>query len=272
MTQAQRFMLFIDDAKRGHISLFTQACRAQGWDAKDRRIRLRVFGVAVSFPKGHFKTILDALREITNGEPLKREITSASQLDNREDVDQVKALCLFLAGDLTGAQEMDNHEGSARRTRHVVVTERLRCLALYPLEEPMGMAGAHALLEKLLRDFVNKGRKFETVTLEDLSDEPQFYRRKGSSDLHEGPSQLQRVIMRLDGLLNTNKKPNGPQGYRVKAGHSLHDMKIAAGVRCDCSPCCKKRRGALTSPIPALPSGTDESAETVEFLEVQDRQ
>ena len=83
MTQAQRFMLFIDEPKRGHVSLFTQACRAQGWPAKDRNIRLRVFGVAVSFHKGHFKTVLDALREITNGEPLPREITSASQLDNR---------------------------------------------------------------------------------------------------------------------------------------------------------------------------------------------
>jgi hypothetical protein len=263
-------MLFIDEPKRGHVSLFTQACRAQGWDAKDRNIRLRVFGVAVSFPKGHFKTILDALREITNGEPLHREITSASQLNHLEDVDRVKALCLFLAGDLEGTQEMDNNEGSARRTRHVVVTERLRCLALYPLEKPMGMEGAQALLEKLLRDFVNKGRKFETVTLEDLSDEPQFYRRKGSSDLHEGPSQLQRVIMRLDGLLHTNKKPNGPQGYRVKAGHSLHDMKKAAGLPCDCATICRptlrQRIAATKPPIPALPAGTDKAAETAKIL------
>lgn len=267
MTQAQRFMLFIDDPKRGHVSLFTQACRAQGWDAKNRNIRLRVFGVAVSFPKGHFKNILEALREITSGEPLKREITSASQLDARDDVDRVKALCLFLAGDIEGTQELANNEGSARRTRHVIVTERLKCLALYPIEQPMGMAGAQLLLEKLLRDFVNKGRKFETVTLDDISDEPQMYRRKGSSELHEGPSQLQRVIMRLDGMLNTNKKPNGPFGYRVKAGHSLHEMKIAAGIYCGCATICRpKARGVKVALLPSIPAGKDEAKATVKLL------
>lgn len=104
------------------------------------------------------------------------------------------------------------------------------------------MAGAQALLEKLQRDFVNQGRKFETITLDDLSDAPQFYRRKGSSDLHEGPSQLQRVLMRLDGLLHTNNKKTGAQGYRVKAGHSLYDMKLAAGLPCDCATFCRHKK------------------------------
>jgi hypothetical protein len=100
------------------------------------------------------------------------------------------------------------------------------------------------LLAELLRDFFNKGRRHEVITLEDISEEKQFYRRKGSSDLHEGPSQLQRLLMRLDGLLHTNNKKTGVQGYRVKAGHTLHDMRIAAGLECSCSACCKARMWA----------------------------
>lgn len=242
------------------------ACRGQGWKASDRNLRLRVISVAVSFSMGHFNNILDCLAVINSSEPLRTEITSASQLNQTDDVDRVKALLLFLAGNLKATQELDNHEGSARRTRHVIVQERLRCLALYPLTEPMGLAGAEKLLAKLLRDFVNKGRRFETVTLDDLSEDPQFYRRKGSTDWHEGPSQLQRVIMRLDALLNTNNKKTGKQGYRAAAGHSLHDMKTAAGLPCDCAGICRVKAMHQA----AVPAGADEAETAVEMLEEGD--
>jgi hypothetical protein len=58
--------------------------------------------------------------------------------------------------------------------------------------------------------------------------------------------------MRLDGLLNTNEKATGKQGYRSKAGHSLHDMKIAAGVRCDCAKC-KRARAVKETMAEAVP-------------------
>jgi hypothetical protein len=247
------------------------ACRAQGWKISDDFLRLRVLSVAVSYPPRSFPTILDALAAINSGQPVARNLESSKELDSRADVDRVKALLLFLAGDLKAAQEMDHaEEGDARRSRHVIVEERLRCLALYPLEKPMGMAGAQALLAELLKDMFNKGRRFEKITVDDLSEAPQFYRRKGSSDLHEGPSQLKRLLMRLDGLLHTNKKPNGPQGYRVKAGHSLHDMRLAAGLRCDCRYCCLARRQSSAPPevvLPPLPApDTDDQAESVDML------
>jgi len=250
------------------------ACRAQGWKISDDLLRLRVLSVAVSYPPRSFPTILDALNAIWSGQPLARTLASSKELDSRDDIDAVKTLLLFLAGDIKAAQEMDHaEEGDARRSRHVIVTERLRCLALYPIEKPMGRAGADALLAELLKDMFNKGRKFETITLDDISEAPQFYRRKGSSDLHEGPSQLKRLLMRLDALLHTNNKNTGKQGYRVKANHSLHDMRIAAGLRCSCRECCQRRMRVEppTGPVvPPLAAGTDQAATAAEVLKNSD--
>lgn len=220
------------------------AARAQGWKAADRARRLRVLSVAVSFPPGYFTTVLDARSVIEGGVELKRDLVSASELNSREDVDRVKALLFFLADRVQGAHEMDHpEEGTARRTREVIA-EHLQCLALYPLEAPMGRAGAEALMAELIADMFNKAAKINRLTLDDLSDKPQFYRRKGSSELHEGPSQLDRLVMRLSALLN------GKQGYRNGAGHSLHTMRLAAGLKCDCSACCRAR--ITVSPIPEL--------------------
>lgn len=262
MTPQQRITIMAD--------WWPAACRAQGWKSADRALRMRVLSVAVSFPPGTFATILDALAVINSDEPLKRPLASANELDSRGDVDRVKALLLFLAGNLKAAQEMDDAKaGVARRSRHVIVDERLRCLALYPLDKPMGLAGAQALLAELLRDFFNKGRRHEIVTLEDISEQPQSYRKKGSSELHEGPSQLQRLLMRLDGLLHTNNKKTGVQGYRVKAGHTLHDMRIAAGLPCSCAPCCKRRAFASLPIVPPIPA-TDRADESADALAQED--
>lgn len=225
MTGAQRTTIMAD--------WWPAAARTQDWKASDRDLRLRVFSVAVSFPAGHFKSILDLRAVIESGEPLARTLASASELDSREDVDRVKALLLFLADRLQGAREMDHPEDGTGRRARGRVGELLKCLALYPLDRPIGRAGAEALMAELIADMFDHGRKVKRITLEDLSDQPQFYRRKGSSDLHEGPSQLERLVMRLSALLN------GKNGYRKAAGHSLHDMLLAAGLPCHCSGCFK---------------------------------
>lgn len=240
MTTLQRNKLMID--------WWPAACRAQGWKSSDRALRLRVLSIAVSFPAGHFRNVLECLAVICSTEPLPRELASASDLDNGADVDRVKALLLMLADNVQAAQEFDSPEtGAARRVRWVIVEERLRCLALYPVEQPMGRDGADRLVAELIKDMFNHGRRHELLTVDDLSDQLQLYRRKGSSELHEGPSQVRRLVMRLDGLLHSNKP--GQQGYRVRAGHSLHEMKVAAGVRCDCAHC-RTDRQALR-PVPA---------------------
>jgi hypothetical protein len=73
MTTAQRFHLIIDNPKRNHVCLWTQACRAMGWDKDDRELRLRVFC-----------------------EALGRPIKSSSEIDHLKDFDAVKQHLLAL--------------------------------------------------------------------------------------------------------------------------------------------------------------------------------
>ena len=258
MTDAQRTTIMAD--------WWPAAARAQGWKTSDRELRLRVLSVAVSFPPGHFNSVLEARDAILGDVELARSLESASQLNSREDVDRVKVLLFFLADRVQGAHEMDHpEEGTARRVREVI-GEHLKCLALYPLEQPMGTAGAQALMAELIADMFNRAQKVNRLTLEELSDKPQFYRRKGSSQLHEGPSQLERLMMRLSQLLHQNKKPNGPQGYRVKAGHSLHDMRLAAGLECSCARCCRRRaRAGLVSVLPVVAEAEEVAVENQPF-------
>jgi len=73
MTTAQRFHLIIDVPKNNHVCLWTQACRAMGWDKDDRELRVRVFS-----------------------EALGRSIRSSSEIDHLKDFDAVKKHLLAL--------------------------------------------------------------------------------------------------------------------------------------------------------------------------------
>lgn len=50
MTTAQRFLLIIDNPRKNHVCLWTQACRVMGWDKSDRDLRLSEFSKAVGRP------------------------------------------------------------------------------------------------------------------------------------------------------------------------------------------------------------------------------
>ena len=108
MTPAQRTHLFAD--------LWPAACAAQHWDPRDRERRLEVCGDAVS-----------------------RTISSANDLDSKDDYTAVKRHLLILAGDLKAAGE--GAEANGERTRRWKIKQQLRCLAIYPLETPMGLTG-----------------------------------------------------------------------------------------------------------------------------------
>lgn len=212
------------------------AAEACGWKDSDRELRLRVFSFAVS--QG-WQTKLELMNAVRSEAEPSRLLSTANDLNNTTDVNAVKAALLMLADNVEGAGEAGHPEiGTARTVRHSI-QDKLRCLAIYPLESPMGRAGAQALMAELIKDMFP--RKMDRVTLDDLSDTPQFYRRKGSNQLHEGPSQLRRLAMRLDGLLHSNA-PGKRAGLRVRAGHSLHEMKMLSGLECHCSECARRRQ------------------------------
>jgi hypothetical protein len=58
--------------------------------------------------------------------------------------------------------------------RYVIIEERICCMALYPVEQPMGRMGAEKVVAELIKDMFNRGRQHEVKTVEDLSDQPQM--------------------------------------------------------------------------------------------------
>lgn len=114
------------------------------------------------------------------------------------------------------------------------VRELLKCLALY-------LPDAHAYARGIIRDKVNRGSAQAVTAIEDLSDEPRHY-TDSEGAVRELPSQLEQLLMTLERALN------GKHGFRARAGDSLHDMKLKAGVKCYCaSICCPPRRPALVA-------------------------
>lgn len=125
------------------------------------------------------------------------------------------------------------------RRLHWKLRDTLACFALYPLTRPMGDAGALAYAREIVRDKVDAGSWRNVTDLEDLSDTPNTY-TDTEGCLIERPSQVMQMVMTLSARLNV---------LRNAAGHSLHDMKIAARVRCTCSACAKRKAGAGSLPV-----------------------
>ena len=258
MTPAQKVMLMIDlpakGGRRASVSLFTQAAQIQGWKKSDRELRLKVFSLAVTFQffsVQEFREALenyDAIRAHPPSNVRFRHLTTASDLNNREDVDAVKILLLMLADNVDAANEQGKTEiGHGRRWRDRLA-DHLKCLALFPLEKPMGADGAQAFLAEIINDKFNRGRKFSKMGLEDVDDRPNFVRNEATGKLDEKPSQMEQL------LWTVNARLNGKNGYRAKAGYSMHDMYLAAGLPCACKRCldAKKPRLPAEPIVPAL--------------------
>ena len=107
----------------------------------------------------------------------------------------------------------------------------MKCLALYPGEQPMGLGGAQAFVQTIINDKFNHARKFQIMTLEDVDDRPRFVENERTGKLEEKPSQMEQL------LWTVNARLNGKNGYRSKARHSMHDMYLAAGLPCFCKWC-----------------------------------
>jgi len=249
MTAAQKVMLMIDlpakPGRRGTVSLFTRAAKVQGWNKSDRELRLKVFSLAVTFAE--FSSVLEFREALDNYDAIRahppsnvrfRHLKSASELDHLKDVDAVKTLLLMLADDVDAADEHGKPErGHGRRWRDVLA-DHMKCLALYPLDQPMGLGGAQAFVQTIINDKFNHARQFQSMTLEDVDDRPRFVENKRIGKLDEKPSQMEQL------LWTVNARLNGKSGYRAKAGHSMHDMYMAAGLPCWCKRCVSKSNSA----------------------------
>ena len=151
--------------------LWPTACRCQGWDAKDRELRLRVFGEAVG-----------------------RMLTSASELNSTADFDRVKAHLGMLADNLVATVETDHPElGRARRLRAVIRRHLAELREFHPNPE--------AMLAGIVQDKFGSG-----WTLDELTAGPQIVTDRRTGQPRETASQLDQVLFTLARILATKRK------------------------------------------------------------------
>lgn len=222
MTKAQRITLMAD--------WWPAACRAQGWQPGDREQRLAVLAQAVGRP-----------------------LTSASDLNSTSDVDRVRVHLQTLADNVSAAMEQE-HEGPARRQR-VALDEILRCLALYH-PDPEGY------VREVIRDKFARGRRDRPArdlhaplpTMDDLSTQPRLWTNPRTGQVVELASELEQLLMTI------TRAVNGKNGMRNAAGHSLHDMRTRAGLRCSCAHCSRygQRPALAPAPAPVVPVAEEE--------------
>lgn len=189
MSQRQRVWFMAD--------IWPKACASQKWNKADAEKRYDLFARVLGHIPRHART-LQAGRHI-----------SFNDFD-QADFDAVKAECLALADNLTGAVETFRPDyGEERRLRHKI-EELLRCLALY-IERP----------DSYLRPILAAKFKGRT-SIDDLSAVPVL------KDGGQRPSDLERCLMTLRTIV---------QGKRKQFGHSVHEMNLLAAVPCHCKLC-----------------------------------
>ncbi len=185
---------------------------------------------------------LDLLNAIRSDQVPKRWLNSTNDLDETKDIDRVKA-CLLMLADRVDKQDEVGHPriGSARRKRDII-RDLIKCIGVYH-PHPRAYAA------EIFNDKFNSWRRYgQPITIQDLTDEPVIL--KGGKEI---PSQLDQLIYTLSACLNGSGKLRGKKrsrlGFRVAAGDTLHEMKMKAGLFCDCAECAKRGLAPL---VPAL--------------------
>lgn len=221
MTPAQRIKL--------QSVWWPDACRVQGWNVKDRALRLRVCAWAVTLVNPTAQELRSA---VESDRVPERWLESTNDLDNGPDIDRVKACLGMLADKVRETGEVGRPEiGRARRLREVI-RDQILCIGVYHPRP-------RAYVEEIINDKFNRGSRLGHLTIRDLTDDPIFLR-----DGREIPSQLEQLVMTLGGVLNGSGKGRARLGLRVAAEDTLHEMKTKAGVRCDCAACLRSGMSA----------------------------
>ena len=228
MTPRQRITLQAD--------WWPAACRAQAWKTGDRNLRLRVCAWAVSLEN---PTQLSLLEAINSDRQPDRRLETTNDLDNKADVDRVKACLGMLADKMKETGEVGQPQiGRARRLRDVI-RDQIKCLGVY-ISKP------RAFVAEIINDKFNRGRRgghSQPLTIRDLTDDPIIIKDRDTGRVREIPSQLDQLVYTLGACLNGSGKLRAGKrsrlGFRVAAEDTLHEMKIKAGVRCDCTICDK---------------------------------
>ena len=175
MTRAQNYLLLVDGRTP---SLWTRACRAQGWDRNDREFRLAKIS-----------------------EIIGRAISSCAKITSNKEVDRLFAALRAMDDNLEAVRELDAPEmGDARR-----LIFKIREIESQLLPLP-GFDGEEWKLRKFVQslcaDIAAAGAApaVQKVDVEDLSAAPILLRRDGRD--RRLPSQLHQLLVTLTARLS----------------------------------------------------------------------
>ena len=207
ITTAQRTSIMI---------LWSKVCKDRKWKSSDRAFRLAKFG-----------------------ELIGREIASTDDIERIDECTKLmKELTAMLGVSIPAAREADDLTiNRARVLRNKILTELVPCLELY-------LADVQGYLAEIMED-KNRWWKIDRptrgMTLMDLDAKPIIHRDRKTGSMREFPSQLDQMVYTLSACLNGSGKVRAGKksrlGFRVAAGHTVHEMKTKAGVPCYCANC-----------------------------------
>lgn len=206
------------------MRLWGRVCKDRGWKSSDRALRLATFGKIIG-----------------------RDIASTDKIGRIDECTKLmKELTAMLGVNVNAAIEADNlYINRARVLRNVILTELMPCLELY-------VADVKGYLTEIIQDknrWWKIDRPAREMSLMDLTAEPIRKWDAKTRTMKEFPSQLDQMIYTLSACLNgSGKVRNGKQsrlGFRVAAGHTLHEMRMRAGVPCGCVDCARRQ-----NPVP----------------------
>lgn len=217
ITKAQRWKI---------LELWGKVCQDRGWKVSDRALRLATIGGI-----------------------LQRQLTTLDDVGRLDECTKVMAELGCMIGDdlRAGLEATDPTRNHKRNWRWLIPNEVLPCLALYPLEKPMGLDGARQFFKTVM----------ESKTRYRKADRPESDPTLNDFD----ERTVEQIFWTLSARLNDKRKA---------AGHSGHAMCVLAGVRCKCASC----RGAtataetMAESVPALE--LDEQADAAEALKSED--
>jgi hypothetical protein len=215
----------INTAQRTSImKLWGKVCKDRGWKQSDREFRLAKFGEIIGHP-----------------------IASADDIERIDECTKLmKELSAMLGVNVKDGIEADNlYINRARVLRNVILTELIPCLELY-------VENANAYIAAIIEDknrWWKIDRPARSMTLMDLTAEPIRKWDVKTKTMKEFPSQLDQMVYTLSSCLNGSGRiyrgKKSRLGFRVAAGHSLHQMKTLAGVPCDCTECVRPKINVL---------------------------
>ena len=223
-------------------SMWAKACRKQNWTRQ----------------AGMSAADIDEKRKELLARCGFKSLTLVDRLDGFTKVKNELLILISDNTDLKAAEETENPLlNQSRVFRHKIMNELTPCLALYVEDVP-------AYITSIMED-KNRWWKIDRpaceITLEDLDAKPIIRRVKnktsGQWEPKEFPSTLEQLMMTINARVHEKRRA---------ARHTIHDMKIAAGVECDCAPCCRARVTVSGPIVPPLPAGTDSQPDTAEIL------